>query len=215
MSRLIQFAENNKKILGATTNYWTTLQSLGLDKPKNPTIFMKPPSALITEGQSIEIPKGFTVNEEIELGVVIDKTGRDLKECNAMSIVGGYCLALDLTAVFQMKEVRSRGLPWLIPKGFDTACPVGSFIPKSVIDSNNVELWCSVNGQIRQRGNTCDFIFKIPALIAYITKYITLHECDIILTGTPPGMSPILPGDIVEGGIKYWSSFNFDVIERC
>lgn len=91
----------------------------------------------------------------------------------------------------------------MIGKGFDTACPVSSFIPKcDICDLNNVELWCNVNEQLKQSGNTNDFIFTIPQLVAYISQYLTLEPNDVVLTGTPPGMSPVLPGDVIEGGIK-------------
>lgn len=200
---LRNFVRNGKKVVATTTNYMSMLKILNMEKPKSPLIFMKPTTTYIQEGQTIKIPKGFTVNQEIELGVVIGKRCKDVSECNAMDVVGGYCAALDMTAACQMKEARSKGLSWLLGKGFDTSCPVSRFIEKSEIcDINNVELWSCVNGELRQNASTNDFIFNIPTLISYITKYITLEPNDMVLTGTPPGMGPVKCGDVIEGGIK-------------
>lgn len=88
-------------------------------------------------------------------------------------------------------------------KGFDTSCPVSKFIPKEKLsDPHNVELWCSVNGEMRQNGNTNDFVFQIPQLITFISQYMTFERNDVIITGSPPGMGPIQSGDVIEGGIK-------------
>lgn len=210
-SIFIDFVKHGKKILGVTTNYTSMLRVLNKNRPAKPTIFMKPTTSYITEGQCIKIPNGFSVNQEIELGVVINQTCRNVKESAAMEVVAGYCVALDLTATCQMKEARGKGLPWLFGKGFDTACPVSTFIRRDEIDPYNTQLWCCVNGSSRQEGNTCELVFTIPALIAFITQHVTLEECDLILTGTPPGIGEIVPGDVVEGGIKNVVSFKFKV----
>lgn len=97
-------------------------------------------------------------------------------------------------------------------KGFDTGCPVSRFISKTEIpDPHNVELWCSVNGQERQRGNTSDLIFNIPALISFVSQYMTLEPNDLILTGSAPGMGPVHAGDVIEGGIKDIVTIKFEV----
>lgn len=107
---------------------------------------------------------------------------------------------------------RKTGLPWCVGKGFDTACPVSRFISKEELpDPNNVQLWVSVNDQKRQEGNTNDLIFSIPRLISFISQFMTLEPNDLILTGTPPGMSPIKDGDCVRGGIKDLITITFPV----
>lgn len=110
------------------------------------------------------------------------------------------------------KAARQNGQSWTIAKGFDTACPVSKFIPKSCIsDPGNVELWCNVNGKCRQRGNTSDLVFNVPFLVSYLSKYMTLEPNDLIVTGSPPGMGPVFPGDVIEGGIKNIAEFKFKV----
>jgi len=211
-ANLHNFVKNGKKIVAATTNYTPMLKILNIPKPTKPTVFLKPTSSYIVEGQSIEIPSGFSVNQEIELGVVIGKVCRNIDECEVMDHIGGYCVALDMTATCEMKKAREKGLPWLIGKGFDTACPVSRFICKDEIpDPNCIQLCCTVNGKQRQSGNTKDFIFTIPKLVAYISQFITLEPNDVVLTGTPPGMGPVKPGDVIEGGVKDVAIIKFDV----
>jgi acylpyruvate hydrolase len=100
-------------------------------------------------------------------------------------------------------ELKNQGHPWLLSKGFDTSCPCGDFIDKSRINpSSSVNLWLSVNGQMRQNGYTRDMVFSVGDLIAYISKYITLEHGDLILTGTPAGVGPVRRGDRIEAGIN-------------
>lgn len=100
-------------------------------------------------------------------------------------------------------------------KAFDTACPVSRFIPKNNIPHpHNVDLWCSVNEECRQNGNTNDLLFQIPYLISFVSQYMTLEENDLIITGSPPGMGPVKDGDVVKGGIKDVVEFKFVVCEE-
>ncbi|RZC41037.1 acylpyruvase FAHD1, mitochondrial [Asbolus verrucosus] len=203
MTDLSHFVRNGKKIIGVAANYKSLIKILQRPIPQVPDFFLKPTSSYITQKQPIIIPKGFSVNEEIELGVIIGQNGKHITEDQAMEYIGGYCVALDMTATCRMKEARSKGGSWTLGKGFDTACPVSEFIPKSKIsDPHNVQLWCTVNGDPRQDGNTNDLIFSIPKLIAFTSQYITLERNDLIITGSPPGMGPVHPGDQIEGGIR-------------
>lgn len=176
---------------------------LGNAVPDKPLLFLKPPSALLDEGSSIKFPVGCTsLHHEIELGVVIGSKCSKVDEQDVMSHVSGYVLALDMTARDFQDEAKKKGHPWTLAKGFDTSCPISSFIPKEKIpDPHNIELWCSVNGTLKQKGYTKDMIFKLPSLISYISTYFTLEVGDLILTGTPAGVGPVKPGDIIEGGI--------------
>jgi len=97
-------------------------------------------------------------------------------------------------------------------KGFDTSCPVSDFIPRtSIKDPHNLKLWCKVNKAMKQNGNTGDMIFKIPYLLAYITQFFTLEPNDVVLTGTPAGVSSVRPGDVIEGGINDLIGISFEV----
>ncbi|KAJ8959545.1 hypothetical protein NQ314_006282 [Rhamnusium bicolor] len=195
MSKLTLFVENGKKIIGVAANYKSLLKILNKPVPEVPEIFIKPTTSYITEADAVVV-----------------KGQKKVKEEEAADYIGGYCVVLDMTATCRMTIARSTGGSWTIGKGFDTATPVGTFIPKSDIpDPHNVTLWCSVNGKERQNGSTNDLAFSIPVLISYISRYITLEPNDLILSGSPPGMGPVQNGDIIEAGIKGVSEIKFRV----
>jgi acylpyruvate hydrolase len=153
------------------------------------------------------------LHHEVELGVIIDKQCRNVSKEQAEQHIGGYCLALDMTARKVQDQLKKQGHPWLLAKGFDTSCPCGDFIDKKELDlsSSSVNLWLSVNGKMRQNGDTRDMIFSIPDLIAYISKYITLEHGDLILTGTPAGVGPVKSGDQIEAGINGENNFKYSM----
>lgn len=111
--------------------------------------------------------------------------GVDISEKDAMDYVGGYAVCLDMTARDILSAVKKSGNPWSIAKGFDTSCPVGAFIPKEqVADPYALNLWCSVNGEMRQDCAAGEMNFKIPEIIAYVSSFFTLEPGDLVLTGT-------------------------------
>lgn len=115
----------------------------------------------------------------------------------------GYALAIDMTARNIQEEAKKKGLPWDISKGFDTFLPISKVIPKSKIpDPHNIEIWLKVNGETHQEDSTNLFLFTIPRVISDISKVMTLEEGDIIITGTPKGVGPVAPGDVMTGGIR-------------
>lgn len=115
----------------------------------------------------------------------------------------GYALAIDMTARNIQNEAKKKGLPWDISKGFDTFLPISKVIPKSKIpDPHNIEIWLKVNGETHQEDSTNLFLFQIPRVISDISKVMTLEEGDIIITGTPKGVGPVQPGDVMTGGIR-------------
>nr|CAD7407938.1 unnamed protein product [Timema poppensis] len=154
-----------------------------LPKPSEPFFFLKPTSSYIVEGQDVKVPAGAVVNEEVELGVIIGKSCKNVTVNEAMNYVGGYCLALDMTEANLVADSQKKGLPWTFGKGFDTACPVSRFVSvEELKDPSDVNIWLKVNGRKIQDANTSDLAFTIPELIASITRYITLEPGDLILT---------------------------------
>ena len=112
-----------------------------------------------------------------------------------MKCVGGYVLALDMTARDFQDEAKKKGQPWTMAKGFDTSCPVSGFIPKEkIIDPQNLDIWCKVNGVLKQQDSTSKMIFSIPTILSYISMYFTLEVGDVVLTGTPSGVGPVKQG---------------------
>eukprot|EP01027_Heterolobosea_sp_BB2_P005459 GEZU01008347.1.p2 GENE.GEZU01008347.1~~GEZU01008347.1.p2 ORF type:complete len:153 (-),score=62.64 GEZU01008347.1:35-493(-) len=119
-----------------------------------------------------------------------------------MNHVAGYALALDMTARTIQAELKENSLPWTVAKGMDTFCPVSNFIDKSFVkDPHNLELWLKVDGELKQRGFTYDMIYRIPYLISEISKVMTLEEGDLIITGTPQGVGPVKPGQVITAGL--------------
>ncbi|KAJ3221332.1 Acylpyruvase fahd1, mitochondrial [Clydaea vesicula] len=215
------FTKTGKKIIAIGRNYVEHAKELGNAVPSKPFFFLKPTTSYLESGNNIEIPKDSVVHHEVELGVVIGKNGRNIPESEAMSYVEGYCLALDMTARNLQDEAKKKGHPWSISKGFDTFTPVSKFIPKDLIrDPNDVTLWLKVNQIMTQNGSTSDMLFKIPTLINFVSSIMKLEEGDVILTGTPKGVGPIFPGQVVKGGLKLNNhadnivEFEFGVVEK-
>ncbi len=192
------------KILAVGLNYAQHIEEMRSKRTAEPVIFLKPNSALASLQEPVRIPTQYgAVHHEIELCVLITKEAFQISEQEATHSIGGYGLALDLTLRDIQKKAKERGHPWAIAKGFKGACPVSPFVPADqVADSQNLELTLKVNGQVRQNGNTRQMLFRIPELIAYVSRFFPLEPGDLLLTGTPSGVGPLLPGDSIEARIE-------------
>ncbi|KAK3095948.1 hypothetical protein FSP39_021169 [Pinctada imbricata] len=212
-SKVQQFRQVGKKIVAVGRNYKAHAEELGNVVPTKPILFLKPTTSYISQGQAIKIPPTCTsLHHEVELGVVIGRGGSKIPESKAMEHVGGYVLALDMTARDFQDEAKKKGQPWTLAKGFDTSCPVSEFISMETVgDPANTRLWLKVNGATKQDGNTKDMIFSIPYLISYISDYFTLEEGDVVLTGTPSGVGPVKEGDTIEAGLGNSVTIKFQV----
>ncbi|CAI9274931.1 unnamed protein product [Lactuca saligna] len=204
------------KIVAVGRNYAAHAKELGNAVPKEPVLFLKPTSSYLENGGTIEVPHPLeSLDHEVELAVVISKKARDVPEASAMNYIGGYALALDMTAREIQASAKSAGLPWTVAKGQDTFTPISSILSLSrVPDPHSLELWLKVDGEIRQKGSTEDMIFKIPFLISHISSIMTLLEGDVILTGTPKGVGPVKVGQKIEAGITGILDVQFDVGRR-
>ncbi|KAK6476044.1 acylpyruvase FAHD1 [Huso huso] len=210
---LNRFWEWGRKIICVGRNYADHAKELKNAVPTEPVLFLKPPSAYVTEGSAIMVPfYSHNLHHEVELGVVIGKGGTAIPQNAAMDHIAGYALCLDMTARDVQDECKTKGLPWTLAKAFNTSCPVSEFITKEKIaDPGNVKIWLKVNDQLRQEGNTSQMIFSIPFLISYISEIITLEEGDLILTGTPKGVSSVQEHDELQAGIEGIVSMKFRV----
>ena len=201
------------KIVCLGQNYLDHIRELGNKVPDRAVIFCKPSSSLLADGGVIEIPEySNDCHHELELALLVGKTGKQIQEGTALSYLAGYGVALDLTLRDIQSEQKSRGLPWEIAKGFDTSCPISEFTPAAdVSNPNNLQLTLKVNGEIRQQGNTAQMMRSIEKIIAEISNFFTLESGDIILTGTPAGVSRIKTGDRLEGTIDQIGSLQVSV----
>jgi 2-keto-4-pentenoate hydratase/2-oxohepta-3-ene-1,7-dioic acid hydratase in catechol pathway len=187
------------KILCIGRNYVDHIKELGNEPPSSPVIFMKPATSVIGDGEEIVIPfYSRDCHHEAELALLIGTGGKDIPVAQALSHVAGYGVAIDLTLRDVQTELKKKGLPWDIAKGFDTACPLSDFVPADAVkDSQQLQIRLTVNGELRQDGNTSLMIHTIDQIISHVSGIFTLEPGDIILTGTPAGVGPLVSGDRV------------------
>ncbi len=192
-----------KKIICLLRSYRSHAEEMGSKVSEKPEFFLKPRTAIIHEGEAIIIPpESNDVHHEVELAVIIGKGGKAIPRENAMEHVAGYAVIIDVTARDLQANAKKAGKPWTAAKGFDTFAPISDAVPASrVPDPRNLEIWLKVNGQYRQQSSIGMMIYPIPEIISHISGIMTLEPGDIIATGTPEGVSRIVPGDIVEAGI--------------
>jgi 2-keto-4-pentenoate hydratase/2-oxohepta-3-ene-1,7-dioic acid hydratase in catechol pathway len=184
------------KIVCVGRNYREHAAELGHDVPQEPLIFFKPPSSLLSPGETIRRPKvSERTDYEGELGVVIARRCHKLTEGDDVRpYILGYTCVDDFTA----RDLQNKDGQWTRAKGFDTFCPVGPLVTDEIDPWAGVGVETRVNGEVRQQGNTRDFIFGLGVIIRYITQAMTLVPGDLIATGTPKGVGPVVAGDAIE-----------------
>jgi 2-keto-4-pentenoate hydratase/2-oxohepta-3-ene-1,7-dioic acid hydratase in catechol pathway len=182
------------KIVCVGRNYAAHAKELGNAVPKEPLLFLKPPSSLVRSGESIRLP---TVSNQIEyegeIGVVVSTRLRKASAAEARRAVGGIVAANDVTA----RDLQKSDSQWTRAKGFDTFCAVGE-VADAPADLASLSVTTTVNGEVRQRGTGTEMVFDIPSLLSYISSVMTLEPGDLVLTGTPEGVGTLAPGDVVE-----------------
>lgn len=188
------------KIVCIGRNYREHAAELGHDVPKEPLIFLKATSALLSPGATIRRPKlSQRVDHEGELGVVIGKTCyQPAVDADIRQYILGYTCVNDVTA----RDLQNKDGQWSRAKGFDTFCPVGPLVTDEIDPWMGVGVETRVNEDVRQQGNTRDFIFPLDAVIRYIAQAMTLFPGDLIPTGTPSGVGPLVAGDVVEVNVE-------------
>lgn len=182
------------KVVAVARNYPEHAAELGNPIPDSPMVFFKPATSVIGSGDPIPIPDGTErVDHEAELAVVIGRLCRRVAEADALRFVLGYTCANDITA----RDWQKTDGQWARAKGSDGFCPLGPWV-ETEVDPSDLAVTSRVNGEDRQSGRTSDMVFSPAALIAFVSRTITLLPGDVLLTGTPPGVGPIRPGDRVE-----------------
>jgi len=191
------------KIVCVGQNYREHIREMRSDEPAEPVLFLKPSTSLISDGEAILIPEGIgMVHHEVELALIIGKGGKGISEKEALSHVSHVAVFNDVTARDVQTAARKAGLPWALAKGMDTFAPLGAQVPLGQVpDIHSLELELRVNGELRQKGNTAQMIFPPERLISYISRFMTLEPGDAIATGTPSGVGPLQPGDVVEAAV--------------
>jgi len=186
------------KIICVGRNYVEHAKEHNAEVPEVPLLFLKPPSSVIGPGEAIVLPpQSQRVEHEAELVIVFSKSGRWIPPEDSLDYVLGYTIGVDVTA----RDLQRRDGQWTRAKGFDTFCPLGPWI-ETDFDSADGVITCSVNGEMRQMASTRDMVFSVRQLIAFASSVMTLEPGDVLLTGTPAGVGPLLPGDMIEVTIE-------------
>ncbi|KAL8650618.1 MAG: hypothetical protein Q9226_005069 [Calogaya cf. arnoldii] len=198
---------NARKVVCIGRNYADHITELNSARPKRPFFFLKPPSSILPPASGPVLrPTGVNLHYEVELALIMGKTVRDLDaedDKGAMDAIDGYAIAIDMTARNVQAEAKKKGLPWSIAKGFDTFLPMSNYIPKAAVpDPHNLELWLSVNEEMKQKDSTQLMLFPIPRILAEISQCMTLEQGDMVLTGTPKGVGSVVVGDVMRAGLR-------------
>ncbi len=183
------------KIVAVGLNYRAHAAEMGKELPEEPLLFLKAPSSLLPPGGAVVLPRQSSrVEHEGELALVIGKVATAVNASRALEHVAGYTCLDDVTA----RDIQRREKVYARAKGFDTFCPVGPWLETEVGDPQALALELRVNGSLRQKGSTADMIFPVAEVIAFISHIMTLVPGDLVTTGTPPGVGPLVSGDNVE-----------------
>ncbi len=192
-----QYTVNN--IFCVARNYLAHAQEMGSSIAPEPMFFIKPNSAVSQSGQPIVLPAwSNNVHHELELVVVIGQGGKNIAAADALKHVAGYGLGLDLTARDVQAAAKQAGNPWTLAKGFDGAAVLTQFVTAAGIDLTDQQFSLQVNGQLRQSAHAQDMVFSVAELIAWLSGKFTLQTGDLIYTGTPEGVGPLVAGDYLE-----------------
>lgn len=200
-------------------NYAAHAREMGFDPEREPPFFFcKPTDAVVPaeKGVTLEIPypsETANYHYEIELVVAIGKGGRNIALEEATGHVWGYAVGLDMTRRDQQIKMREMGRPWEIGKSFDQSAPIGPLTPAEAFNTaSNTGIWLQVNGEDKQRSSLDKLIWSVPETIAYLSRFFELHPGDLIMTGTPEGVGPVVTGELMTGGISQLGELSVLVI---
>lgn len=186
-----------RRVFGVGLNYVNHIRETGSATPRIPMLFMKPDSAVVGPDAPVIYPReGANVHYEAELAVVIGRRARRVALADAARVILGYTCANDISERVIQREEMDQGC-LLVGKAYDTFCPLGPVIVTD-LDPSALRIMARINGVLRQDSNTSDLLFDVPTLVAYLSQSITLEPGDVIITGTPAGIGPVQPGDLME-----------------
>ncbi len=199
------------KIVAVGRNYAAHARELGNDVPSEPMIFLKPSTSVVGPGDAISLPEqSERIEHEAELAVVIGRLCSEVPIRRVPEVVLGYTCANDVSA----RDLQASDGQWGRAKGFDTFCPLGPWI-ETDLDPASLAVRCTVNGELRQDGTTADLVRGVPELVAWISNVMTLLPGDVILTGTPAGVGPIVDGDTVSVSISSLGTLTNRAVTRA
>ncbi len=192
------------KILCVARNYADHAKEMGNPVPEEPIFFLKPATSLLPGGGTVLLPpESRRVEVETELAAILGRGASDVDPEDTLDLVAGYAVFFDITARDLQARARKEGSPWTASKGFDTFAPISDGVPASrVPDPHALPIRLRVNDIVRQESSTSQMVFQIPALLAAASRLMTLERGDVLATGTPSGVWPIVPGDRLDAEIE-------------
>lgn len=202
------------KVVCVGRNYAEHAKELGNEVPKAPILFIKPSTSVVELEKPLTIPKDQgSVHHEGEIALLISKPAKNISADDAWEYVSHVGVALDLTLRDVQSKLKEKSHPWEIAKGFDGACPLSNWVSVSEInDKANIAIQLEKNGELKQQGDSTQMITSIPALIAYMSNIFTLMPGDVVLTGTPAGVGPLVSGDKLRVTLDNQFTFETNVI---
>lgn len=204
-----------RRIYCVGRNYASHVREMGHDPDRDlPFFFMKPPDAIVESGGSVAYPpQTANLHHEMELVAAIGRQGTDIGMDEANDHIWGYGVGIDLTRRDLQEEAKNQGRPWDAGKGFDQSAPISALHPAAEIGHPTAgRIWLEVNGQIRQDSDVDKLIWSIPEVIAHLSGLFTLEPGDLIYTGTPAGVGPVVAGDRLSGGVDGVDTLIIDIV---
>lgn len=200
------------KIIAVGRNYAEHIAELNNEKPDQPVIFSKPETAILRNNEPFYYPSfSKDIHHEVEIVLKISKIGKNIEEKFANKYYDEIGLGIDFTARDIQSQLKSKGLPWDLSKGFNGSAPISDFISKNDYDLKNLNFSLDLNGQRQQTGNTSMMLYNFDFLVSFVSMYFTLKTGDLIFTGTPSGVSAVKIGDKLTGRIEDKVMFDFEV----
>ncbi len=191
------------KIIAIGRNYAAHIAELNNERPSEPVIFMKPDTAVLRNNAPFYHPDfSKDIHFEVEILLKIDREGKYIDQKFAHKYYNEIGIGVDFTARDIQAKCKEKGLPWEKAKGFNGSAPISAFLPKEEFDLSNLDFSLKQNGEIKQEGNTSLMLWNFDEIISYVSQFFTLKKGDIIFTGTPAGVGPIVVGDVLEAYIQ-------------
>lgn len=201
------------KLLCIGRNYADHAEEMAREVPDEPMVFLKPSTALIRNGEVVQLPpQSEEVHHEVELVAVIGEGGKRIPQSKALEHVDAYGVGLDMTARDLQAKAKEQRHPWSVAKGFDTFAPLGSLTAAAEIgDPQDLNLSLTTNGEVRQNAQTSNMMFSVAELVHYCSTIFTLEVGDLLFTGTPSGVGPVEQGDVIEASVTGCDSLRVGV----
>lgn len=200
------------KIFGVGRNYVAHIEELNNERPSEPVIFTKPDTALLLKNRPFYYPSfSNDIHHEVEIVLKICKVGKNISEKFAHTYYEEIGVGIDFTARDLQQKAKEKGLPWAIAKGFNDSAPLSKFVSKHDYDLQNLDFSLTLDGEIKQQGNTGLMLFSFDYIISYLSKYFILKKGDLIYTGTPAGVGPVQIGNRLEAFLMDKKMLHVDI----